>query len=417
MLAIISVLTINTSAFAQGSTNVAPGLYRIYGYEPTLTDNSDLEPISRIVGGAKYVGLGESIHTSGGQYKLKHRIIKHLVENKGFRVLGWENPWIWSESITNYLETCSGDLDAVLRTSIFGTHQSEEVRDLLQWMCTWNAANPNDKVHFYGFDIQFNVPVELDRLFGFLNSAGIYRTDPLYSDVDRCDGAINTYFPRRIYPEAEYNACMAALSRIETYMETNHEALIEQRSETEFRWAKVSLVAVQSFQEELYYFFSDFTRSFNARDVGMAYLAREIKELKFGNAKTVLWAHNGHVMRDSAEALGGLIGAGTYLASDLDKKYVVIGLTAYQTYADTFVCGLWNPGGERPMEPPLHNLGYGSLLVDFTQKNHLYPPFESPERWSIGDFYQAPLSDGWDAIVSLEESPAMIPLFRAPCSF
>jgi len=42
------------------------GIHRIDGVDPSLPSTRDLHALRGIVGGARMVGLGESVHTSGG---------------------------------------------------------------------------------------------------------------------------------------------------------------------------------------------------------------------------------------------------------------------------------------------------------------------------------------------------------------
>jgi erythromycin esterase-like protein len=45
-----------------------------------------------LVGDARYIGIGESVHTSGGFYAMKRRLIEDLIANQGLRVLAMETP-------------------------------------------------------------------------------------------------------------------------------------------------------------------------------------------------------------------------------------------------------------------------------------------------------------------------------------
>ena len=45
----------------------------------------DLEPLRHIVEDARVVFLGESRHDAGDQFRMKHRIIRFLVEEMGFK--------------------------------------------------------------------------------------------------------------------------------------------------------------------------------------------------------------------------------------------------------------------------------------------------------------------------------------------
>jgi hypothetical protein len=77
---------------ASQPVEIGPGLYPLSGFDPNLPLD-DLAPLQKIVGNADFVGLSEPFHTNGGAYQMKHRVFRYLVEERGFRVLGFESPF------------------------------------------------------------------------------------------------------------------------------------------------------------------------------------------------------------------------------------------------------------------------------------------------------------------------------------
>src|SRR5262245_40720582 len=71
---------------------VEPGIWRLDGLERTLPPD-DLAPVIATIGDATWVGLGESIHTTGSQHAIRVRLIEELVANHGFRSITLETPW------------------------------------------------------------------------------------------------------------------------------------------------------------------------------------------------------------------------------------------------------------------------------------------------------------------------------------
>lgn len=143
-----------------------PGIWRLDGTDPDLP-SADLEPLRGIVGKATVVGLGESIHTSGGYYEAKHRLFRYLVEKLGFRVIAFETPWLDGDTANAYVQTCDGDPDAAT-AGFFGVWRSAELSALIGWMCEWNRTHPKAKD---------KVKLRLAGLQSWLEEMVYYRSD------------------------------------------------------------------------------------------------------------------------------------------------------------------------------------------------------------------------------------------------
>lgn len=174
---------------------VLPGIYRLHGTAPNLPQN-DLEPLRQIIGNARIVSLGESIHTSGGYYEMKHRVFRFLVEKMGFRAFAFESPWENADRVGQYVATCGEAPEEALR-GLFSVWQSAETRDLVQWMCDWNRSHrkKQDKLFFFGFDVQ-QPAQDGAALIAFLERLGAGSGDPRVADIQACDGVgAPTVFP------------------------------------------------------------------------------------------------------------------------------------------------------------------------------------------------------------------------------
>lgn len=84
------------------------GLYRIEGIDESLP-HTDLAPLEEILDRARFVGLGESVHTSGGYYRAKFRLFRYLVEVLGFRAFAIESPWQDADLTRDYTEGAADD--------------------------------------------------------------------------------------------------------------------------------------------------------------------------------------------------------------------------------------------------------------------------------------------------------------------
>ncbi len=114
---------------------------------------ADLAPLRRSIGDATVVGLGESIHGAAEQVTLKHRTLRMLVEQLGFRSVAWEEDWTTGVEINDYIHGGPADL-AQLMSSMSPQYQSRQVADVLLWLRDFNADR-SDTVSFVGVEYYF----------------------------------------------------------------------------------------------------------------------------------------------------------------------------------------------------------------------------------------------------------------------
>jgi erythromycin esterase-like protein len=395
---------------------VLPGIWRLQGNDPALSQD-DLEPLRQVIGTAPIVGLGESFHTSGGYYRMKHRVFRFLVEKMGFRAFAFETPWVGADRVAAYVQTCEGTPEEALQ-GVFGVWRSAEVRDLVQWMCEWNRTHrrPKDRLYFYGFDIQAESRHHAPALLAFLSRVGIGEDDPRVSAlVGQCDGIEQTIYPRLI-PDDRHQRCTEALQEIDRFLAENEQALVRRTSKADLAWARVRLVALRAWEDEAYYNNRNLERLHAARDGGMAYTLLAIRSLRFPQAKTAVWAHNFHLARDFRTA-DGPVSMGTYLDQALGSSYVNLALAAFEVSID------WPAIGCGPIAPPpslgsterkLHSLDEDYLLVDLRFPGG-DPPFLHPDyAYPLGGDLMIPHQQ-FNGILYLNRSPKMTPLTWPSC--
>ncbi|MGC4954295.1 erythromycin esterase family protein [Actinomadura citrea] len=122
----------------------------------------DQAPLLRSVRGATVVGLGESVHGTREETRLKHRALRLLVERLGFRSVAWEENWTTGVQIDRYIRTGEGDLEALMQ-QMLPQYQTGEVADVLRWLRDFNAGRA-DKVRFVGVEYFLTGPSAYDAV-------------------------------------------------------------------------------------------------------------------------------------------------------------------------------------------------------------------------------------------------------------
>ena len=110
----------------------------------------DLAPLRRSIGDAEIVGLGESVHGAAEEITLKHRVLRLLVEEMGYRSIAWEEDWATGRKIDAYIRGGAGDADALV-TQMSPQWPSREVADVLRWLREFNTGR-TDQVRFVGVE-------------------------------------------------------------------------------------------------------------------------------------------------------------------------------------------------------------------------------------------------------------------------
>ena len=110
----------------------------------------DLRPLASSVGSAEVVGLGEAVHGASELLSMRHRALRFLVEEMGFRTVAWEEQWTTGVKVDEYIRTGVGDLDSLIR-QMSSQWQWHEVRDVLEWLRSYNTTHA-DQVRFVGVE-------------------------------------------------------------------------------------------------------------------------------------------------------------------------------------------------------------------------------------------------------------------------
>lgn len=390
---------------------------------------ADLTPLSPLVADATVVALGETVHTSGGYSAMRARVLRYLVETHGYRALAFEGPWGAAEGTRRYVEDGEGTLASAMEGLTFLAWRNDVTGELIAWLRGWNEAHPDDKVRFFGFDVQGPWD-DGARLRRFLSDAAVNQT-ALGEGIRRCLGAKHDsavasaqdseeqqYLGLKVaMPEADRTACFAALNAVEAYL-TAHATQLSglpsvagEPGPTALALARIAAIALRANEEQFFHALRDPVASSDGRDRGMAEVFTRLRALRAPGKRTAFWAHNRHILTRGTElrpALGDSAwdAMGSILGRELGSGYLAVALVAHQVALN------WDGTRETTQEPrdgandvekPLADLARSPLLVDLAE-NDVFP---AGAKYELGYYGGTGVPrDHYRALLFLERSPA-----------
>jgi erythromycin esterase len=286
----------------------------------------DLEPLRKIVGGARIVAIGEATHGSSEFFAFKQRALEFLVRELGFTDFALESDWATALAANEWLVDGKGDVQAAL-AALSPLWQTEEYRTLLEWLQAWNSAPGRArKVRLHGLDLQSGVPCAR-----FVR-AYLERVEPALAEdvgplLEKAGGA-----PVLPGNSAGGPTPMGAeLDGVIALFDELREPFVAASSEPEWALARQHAVVLRQAYTQRYE--KRGNEALAWRDRCMADNARWILG-QAADTKLVLSAHNGHVSRDGlnrVEGYGRITSIGLALAEDArasaaeDLSLVVLG--------------------------------------------------------------------------------------------
>ena len=320
--------------------------------------------LSRSIGPAQVVGIGDSRHDTREQHLAKAFLARHLIEEMGFRTLVFEGSYSQMEPIDRFLTGGEGDLRGLVnRLPGWYLWDTEEMLDFLQWIRGFNEARPNGgKVRVFGMDI--TAPADGVRQVLHALEAAEMGAMPLLDartlSLELQDG---DFWPRtwRRYGELP-------VQRREQ-LAANYEALVGMVASR-----KDELVALYSLQDyerlrllaeigkqgNVLFSSRDRAEGGTLREKGMADVLLSIRAREAAGGKIIVWANNLHVAAGTFEmpglAEGTLTPMGVLLKKKLSEAYLSIG--------GSFGEGRFGPDlppGEREFELPSPDTMDGAL--------------------------------------------------------
>lgn len=275
-----------------------------------------LDPIAE----KSVIALGEATHGSAEFFNAKHRIFRHLVENHGYKVFAFEADFGESLFINEAVqEGNASQIDALMRSKMhFWTWKTEEVREMLEWMCEYNKGKAeSDRIQYMGMDCQFNT-YHPDMVKEYLDGKEL----PFEPFADSILGRakIDSENNFEDYTPESFELYVGKLDALKDSMAVYKDVIIASSSDKDLQLYLRILELVRQVSEVKYYYQTQ-QYSINYRDKYMAENMVWLSEY-FKGEKIAVWAHNGHIANLEYGNTGTM---GNYLSYRLGDEYATIG--------------------------------------------------------------------------------------------
>lgn len=297
--------------------------------DPTES-GAGLDAVGDALADASVVGLGETTHGSRECFELKARLVRHLVEERGLRLVAIEAAFANTMTVDAYVrgEWDDDPAEAVAEMG-FWTWSTETVRDLVVWLRAFNdGRDPGDRVRVFGVDVQ-DVGGSAAALSDYLGETVPVGDGPA-DDLRALEAGIE------YSPDGADDGGESTVARLESVAPTVAAHLDDHRGECvaatgehAFRVARRHATVLDHAAEfwRLMVNGDDLVpvAATEARDEAMADNVAWLRE-HAGRDRVAVWAHNGHVKRGETDWFDDDAAAmGEFLAREFGDDYYVLG--------------------------------------------------------------------------------------------
>jgi erythromycin esterase-like protein len=409
-------------------------------------DARDYDPLLKMVDGSRFCLLGEATHGTHEFYRERAEITKRLIKEQGFTAVAVEADWPDAFRVNRYVRGLSDDRNANEALGGFKRFptwmwRNTVVLDFLEWLRDYNASLTPDatKVGFYGLDL-YSLYTSIEAVLGYLN-----KVDPAAAKRARYRYSCFEHFAE----DTQAYGYAASFGLSESCEREVIEQLIELRRQAADYASRDGRVAQDEFffaeqnarlvlNAERYYrsMFRGRVESWNLRDRHMAEtLGALVTHLNAQGqtAKIAVWEHNSHLgdARATYMADFGELNVGQLVRQQYGNNARLIGFT---TYTGTVTAAAeWDGPAERKRVRPALNESYEALFNQTGEAGFLLtlrdekrvanvlrePRLERaigviylPQTERQSHYFDARLSDQFDAVIHFDETRALEPLER-----
>jgi protein-L-isoaspartate(D-aspartate) O-methyltransferase len=263
---------------------------------------ASLDKLLNRIGNAKVVLLGEATHGTSEFYRMRERITRALIEQKGFRFVAIEGDWPDAARVDHYVRHMEYPPSEWTAFARFPTWmwRNAEVRTFVNWLRNLNAGRkPETRTAFHGLDL-YSLYDSLRAVLKYLDEV-----DPDTARVARERYGCLTPWQSdpATYGHAaltgQYGSCEPAVTAVLADLLKQRMAYAEHDGE---RFLDAMQNATLVTNAERYYriMYYGSRASWNLRDTHMFETLKTLLTFYGPETKAVVWAHNSHIGDASA---------------------------------------------------------------------------------------------------------------------
>ena len=413
---------------------------------PLIGEVSDYDPLMKLIGEAHLVLIGEASHGTHEFYRERAQITKRLIKEKGFTAVAVEADWPDAYRVNRYVRGTSTDANAVEALQGFKRFpawmwRNADVLDFVGWLRTYNDDLPTraPKIGFYGLDL-YSLHTSIEAVLDYLG-----KVDPVAAQRARVHYACFDHFGKdeQAYGYATgLGISESCEDEVVTELVELHRRAAEYArrdgriAADEYFYAAQNARLVMNAEEYYRSMFRGRVSSWNLRDRHMAETLDSLLAYLSSQGvppKIVVWEHNSHLGDARATSMGeaGEWNVGQLVREQHGADAVLVGFTTH--HGTVTAASNWDAPAERKQVRPalansyealFHDVDIPRFLLTFRKGDQVRIGFREPlleraigviykpETERASHYFQARLSDQFDAVIHFDETRAVEPLER-----
>jgi erythromycin esterase len=323
-----------------------------------LSDPSDLDPLIRRIGNARYVLLGEATHGTSEFYEWRAALSRRLIREHGFSFVAVEGDWPDCYRLNRYVKSY-GDSGESARDVLHAFDRwptwmwaNREVAEFAEWMRDHNQRLAESRqAGFYGLDV-YSLWDSMHAVVEYLESV-----DPALARSARAAYRCFEPYGEDVQEYARATALVPTTCEREalSVLAALRDKAVEYRGDGRDAFFNAEQNALVARNAELYYrtMVRGGPTSWNVRDAHMVETLDRLMAHHGPNAKAIVWEHNTHIgdARFTDMARAGMFNVGQLVRQQHDAEDVVI--VGFGTHRGTVVAGdEWGAPMRRMRVPP-----------------------------------------------------------------